>query len=402
MRTQTKTRVAKHETPAPVPAPLTLKEFIQALPKTETHLHVEGALPYDVLRAWKPREYPAHPFFHAPRHRIRQFQRFDKILLGHALPWFTNAQRYYEGAKAIFAKHTAQNVRYVETSFHLAATTFLKIPPREIAAAILAAAPRGLEVRVFVGMLRNDYHGPMRAIVDTIADCDNITGVDLHGLETLPLEAWTARVWKRMRAAGKITKAHAGEFRGAASVRDAIVRLGVTRIQHGTRAIEDPRVVALARDRGVTFDLCPISNVRLGVVPSIREHPIRAFMQAGIRCTLSTDDPLVFGNTLTDEYTALANESSPPFTRAELAKLARNGFEVASLPAAHKARLIALVDKLESRPQNPRQPKAPSKNNLTRISQSYPPVPCPISRVPSPESRVPAVINGGKSFLRAP
>jgi len=325
-------------------APMTLAQFIQALPKTETHLHVEGALPYEVLRKWKPREYPARPFFHAPRHRIREFGRFDKILLGHALPWFTNAERYYEGAKAIFAKHAAQNVCYVETSFHLAATAFLKIPPREIAAAILAAAPRGLEVRVFVGMLRNDYRGAMRAIIDGIADCDNITGVDLHGLETMPTEAWTARVWKRMRAAGKITKAHAGEFDGAARVREAIVRLGVTRIQHGTRAIEDAEVVALARDRGVTFDMCPISNARLGVVPSIRKHPIRAFMRAGIRCTVSTDDPLVFNNTLTDEYTALANEAK--FTRAELAKLARNGFEVADMSDARKARFCEVIDQM--------------------------------------------------------
>ncbi len=324
--------------------PPSLNKFIQALPKTETHLHVEGALPYELLRKWKPRDYPANPVFHTPRHRIRKFERFDEILLGHALPWFTSADRYHEGAKAIFAKHTAQNVRYVETSFHLAATTFLKIPPGEIAAAILAAAPRGLEVRVFVGMLRNDYHGPMRAVIDGIADCDNIAGVDIHGLETMPTEAWTARVWKRMRAAGKITKAHAGEFDGAARVREAIVKLGVTRVQHGTRAIEDPEVVALARDRGVTFDMCPISNVRLGVVPSIRKHPIRAYMQAGIRCTVSTDDPLVFNNTLSGEYAALATEAN--FTAAELAQIVRNGFEVADLPDARKKYFLCEIDAL--------------------------------------------------------
>lgn len=329
----------------PKPAlPAAMKNFIQALPKTETHLHIEGALPYELLRKWKPREYPANPAFHAPRHRIREFARFDEILLGHALPWFTSADRYYEAAKAIFAKHAAQNVRYVETSFHLAATTFLKIPLREIAAAILAAAPRGLEARVFVGMLRNDYRGPMRAVIDGIADCDNITGVDLHGLETMPTEPWTARVWKRMRAAGKITKAHAGEFDGAARVGEAIVKLGVTRIQHGTRAIEDPDVVKLAADRGVTFDMCPISNVRLGVVPSIRRHPLRAFMKAGIRCTVSTDDPLVFNNTLSGEYAALATGGK--FTAAELAQIARNGFEAADLPDARKKHFLRQINAL--------------------------------------------------------
>ena len=106
------------------------------------------------------------------------------------------------------------------------------------------------------------------------------------------------RVWARVRAAGKVTKCHAGEFDGAHRVREAITELGVTRIQHGVRAIEDPSVVALAAEQGVTFDVCPISNVRLQVFPSIAEHPIRRLGEAGVRCTVSTDDPLCFGNTV--------------------------------------------------------------------------------------------------------
>src|SRR5690606_35213028 len=131
--------------------------------------------------------------------------------------------------------------------------------------------------------------------------------------------------------AGKITKCHAGEFDGAARVREAIEELGVTRVQHGVRAIEDPAVVALAAARGVTFDVCPISNVRLGVVPSVAAHPLRALMEAGVNCTVSTDDPLVFGNSLTDEYRALAAEAG--FGRAELARVAAAGWRVASVSA---------------------------------------------------------------------
>ena len=86
----------------------------------------------------------------------------DEILLGHALPWFVSAERYHEAAKAVFAKHGAQNVRYVETSFHLPVTGFIGVPGREIIAAIRAAVPAGLEVRIFAGMLRTDYVGPMR------------------------------------------------------------------------------------------------------------------------------------------------------------------------------------------------------------------------------------------------
>jgi adenosine deaminase len=107
-------------------------------------------------------------------------------------------------------------------------------------------------------------------------------------------------------------------------VRAVVERLGVRRVQHGVRAIEDPEVVALLVREGVTLDITPISNVKLQVVPSLREHPLRALLAAGVRCTVSTDDPLIFGNTLTDEYVGLATEAG--FTRAELVQVARNGF----------------------------------------------------------------------------
>jgi adenosine deaminase len=321
-----------------------MEDFIQSLPKTETHLHLEGALPYELLRAWRPETYPVNPEFHAPDFRYPDFSKFDEILLGHALPWFTSAERYHEAARAVFAKHVAQNVRYVETSFHLPVTQFIAVPGREIIAAIRAAVPPGLEVRIFAGMLRTDYAGPMRAVIDDLETWDELAGVDLHGFERVPTEAWTAGVWARLRAAGKVTKCHAGEFDGAHRVREAIEQLGATRIQHGVRAIEDAAVVALAAERGVIFDVCPLSNVRLRVAPSLAEHPLRALMRAGVRCTISTDDPLVFANSLNGEYAALAAEAG--FMRAELAHLAANGWEAADVPAGTRRRMLAEIDRL--------------------------------------------------------
>lgn len=318
--------------------------FIQSLPKTETHLHIEGALPYELLRAWRPETYPENPYFHAPEFRYPSFAKFDEILLGHALTWFVSAERYHEAAKAIFAKHVAQNVRYVETSFHLPVSGFIGVPGREIAAAIRAAVPAGLEVRIFAGMLRTDYGGPMRTVIDDLGNWEDLAGVDLHGHEPVPTEPWTAKVWARLRAAGKVTKVHAGEFDGAHRVREAIEVLGATRIQHGVRAAEDAAVVALAAERGVTFDVCPLSNVKLGVVRSLAAHPLRALMASGVRCTISTDDPLVFNNTLNGEYAALASEAG--FTKAELARLAKNGWEVADVPVAMRAAMVAEIDRL--------------------------------------------------------
>ena len=321
-----------------------LAAFIQDLPKTETHLHVEGALPYELLTAWQPERWPENPPFRARSYRYATFPEFEKILLDHALPWFTSAERYHEAAKAMFAKHVAQNVRYVETSFHLPVTKLINVPGPEIIAAIRAAAPPGLEVRVFVGMLRSDINGDMRPTIDQLHSWDELAGIDLHGHESMATAPETAEVWQRVRAAGKVTKCHAGEFDGAARVREAIELLGVNRIQHGVRAIEDPAVVQLAAERGVTFDVCPISNVGLRVVQSMREHPLRRLMKAGVRCTVSTDDPLNFGNSVVEEYTGLALEMN--FTRSELGEVARNGWAVADVPEEARSAALAEINRL--------------------------------------------------------
>jgi adenosine deaminase len=115
-------------------------------------------------------------------------------------------------------------------------------------------------------------------------------------------------------------------------------------VQHGIRAIEDDAVVALARDRGVTFDTCPISNVKLQVVPSIGGHPLRQLIAAGVRCTISSDDPLVFANRVSDEYLALGNEGG--FSLGELAQVARNGWAVADVPVAVRQKWLAEIDRL--------------------------------------------------------
>lgn len=321
-----------------------MKDLIQALPKTETHLHIEGALPYELLVAWDPQRWPPDPNFRARSYRYPTFPDFERQLLDHALPWFTSAERYHEAARVIFAKHVAQNVRYVETSFHLPVSRFINVPGPEIIAAIQSAAPAGLEVRVFAGMLRSDITGELRVTIDQLHTWEGLAGVDLHGYEAMPTPAEAAGIWARLRAAGKVTKCHAGEFDGAARVREAIEVLGVRRIQHGVRAMEDPAVVALAAACGATFDVCPISNVGLRVVASLSDHPIRRLMRAGIRCTVSTDDPLCFANSLVEEYEGLVRELA--FTRAELGEVARNGWEVADVPASTRTAMIAAIDRL--------------------------------------------------------
>ena len=137
---------------------------------------------------------------------------------------------------------------------------------------------------------------------------------------------------------------HAGEFGPASNVREAIERLKVRRIQHGVRAFEDESVLALIKEVDATLDLCPISNLKLQVVQSMGNHPIRRFFDQGIRCTLSTDDTFSFGNRLTDEYEVLAEHLA--FTPAELAQLAKNGFEVADLDDDKRSESVTAIEQL--------------------------------------------------------
>ena len=322
--------------------PAATAEFIRRLPKTETHLHIEGALPFELLQGLDAVRFDQTPHSWNHGFKWKSFQDFEMHLIEHAMQWFISPERYHQAAKLIFEGHLAQNVRYVETSFHAGMIEYLGIPGPEILAAIQSAAPVGLEVRVFMGMSHDSATDVLLPVLEDCVNWEGLTGLDLHGVESLPIGDWTPRLWARARDAGLVTKAHAGEFGPAANVRQAIEGLGVRRIQHGVRAVEDSAVVELAIDADATFDVCPISNVKLDVVDSMAEHPIRVLFDRGLRCTVSTDDPFSFGNTLFDEYAALSADLN--FTHVELAKLAKNGFEVASVDSASRARWMTEID----------------------------------------------------------
>ena len=321
--------------------------FINRLPKTETHLHIEGALPFELLQRLDPVQFAHPPASWLPEFRFGGFPEFDRLIFSLLAPWFTSADRYHEAARTVFTRLAGQNVRYVEMSFHLPSVQFINVRGDEIVQAILEAAPPGMTVRVFAGLLRNCHTGPMPAVLADALRWKWLAGFDLHGDEALPLEEWTPEFWRRAGNAGKETKAHAGEFGGAANVRDAVERLGVRRVQHGVRAVDDPAVVAMLVREGVTLDITPISNVKLGVVRSLREHPIRPLLAAGVRCTVSTDDPLIFGNTLTDEYVGLSTATG--LARAELVQLARNGFLAGTMPEPVRQAALAELAGLDLR-----------------------------------------------------
>ena len=302
-----------------------LKGFLSRLPKTETHLHIEGALPWDLLNTLDPKAFPTPPASWDDHYKFANFAEFEKALLDMAFAWFKTPERYHEAASQIFNRlYEEERVRYVETSFASGMIEHLGLDGSAVADAIKSAAPAGLTVNVFMGIHHNGFTERSRPFIEDCLKWKSLDGLDLHGTETMPLEPWTAKVWKRAREAGKRTKAHAGEFAGPEFVWQVVEELGVTRIQHGVRAIESPKLVKHLRDIGAVLDVCPISNVKLGVVERMEDHPIRELFKSGITCTLSTDDPVSFGNTLSEEYTALHQQCG--FSYADLGELAANGF----------------------------------------------------------------------------
>ncbi len=318
-----------------------LQTFIHALPKTETHLHIEGALPFELLQRVRP-EFIKPPASWAKDFKFRDFEHFEQELLDMAFTWYTSPERYHEAAKIIFARHVAQNVKYVETSFASGVIEFLGLDGREVLAAIRAAVPVGLEVRVFLGIHHNGAGPKMMPVLEDALGWPDLAGIDLHGTESFPIEPWTADYWEAARKAGKYTKAHAGEFMGADFVRRVLDELRPQRIEHGTRAIEDPGVVAEIKRRGIALDICPLSNHKLMPDVFLATHPIRHLFDAAVKVTVSTDDPISFGSTLEEEYAALAEECG--FSRKELARVARNGFEVALMPEAQKQPWLDQLD----------------------------------------------------------
>jgi len=319
-----------------------LAAFIQALPKPELHAHLEGSVTLEQYASvgatpggWRPEAWKDDFVYPS-------FADFERFVLGYAEAWFASPERYGQTASALFEARRSENVRYLECSFAAIVCLGLGLPIDEVVDAIKDAAPKDLETRVFMGLHHDSYTRHTASALEKALEISGLDGIDLHGPEDYPVREWMLEYWPAARQAGKAAKAHASELGPAWHAREAVERLGVNRVEHGVRVIEDASVIQLLVERQVTLDVCPISNFKLRVSPSLEQHPIRALVDAGVRCTVSTDDPFVFGNRLADDYLALATKTG--FAPEELRQLARNGFEAALLEAPARARLLAELE----------------------------------------------------------
>lgn len=316
-------------------------DFIQALPKAELHLHIEGAIPWEMVQARVKWPYP--PPWWAKDFHFNDFNHFASIIGQCYESTLTSIDNYYLAAQGVFKNLLAQNVRYVEISFSLGHALSQKLPLAEIVAALKEATPADLIVRVFCGISRSRPHLLQDRLMDTVLNLPGLDGLDLHGDERVQGPAPFAPLFSEARQKGLATKAHAGELAGPTSLQTIIETLHLTRVEHGVTAIQDEALMSRVVAEAVTLDMCPTSNLKLQVVKDRTTYPIRQFHQRGIRVTVSTDNPTVLGCTLSDELQLLREHFG--FSPADLAQVQVNAFQAALLPAVTRAELLAELDR---------------------------------------------------------
>jgi adenosine deaminase len=322
------------------------REWLQGLPKTEIHVHLEGSIPLDSL--WQLiKKYggdPEVPDLAALRTRFRykDFPTFIQTWI-----WKNTFIRSYEDftffSEAVAREFRRQNILYVEAHFTPPDFARLGLTVQGITTAVLAGLSRVPEVDVrLISDFCRDF-GPARAerTLDELAEvpCGQVIGVGLGGSEQDYPPRLFAAVFERARKLGFHTTAHAGEAAGAESVKSAVEDLRAERIGHGTRAFEDPAVVEILAKRRIPVECCPISNLRTGVVKRIEEHPIRAYFDRGIPVTVNTDDPAMFETSLVEDFYALRTKLC--FSRADILSVLRNGIECSWASAEKKTALLA-------------------------------------------------------------
>jgi aminodeoxyfutalosine deaminase len=285
-------------------------------PKIELHVHLEGTLrPATLLEIARRNDYalPADTVEGiAKLFDFRDFSHFIEV-------WIltTNAMRRYEDFRQVVADYAAEAAShgavYVEAIFSPAERARRGVDWDEMFSGYCDGAAEarelyGLEVRLTPDIYRGASDEAARQVVAYSAKHRHrgIVGVGLGGLEAeFPPEEY-ASVFELVRGEGLGSVPHAGEVAGPSSVRGALDALHADRIRHGIRSIEDAALVAELRERQIVLDICPTSNVRTAVVRSLEEHPLRQLLEAGVRCSISTDDPAMFDTDLTREYEAAA------------------------------------------------------------------------------------------------
>lgn len=331
-------------------------DLLLALPKAELHVHLDGSLRPATLAELARERGAGLPTYDAdelgPHMVVSDAHSLEEYLARFVLTLsvMQDAEALERIAYELAEDHSQENVRYVEARFCPALCTQQGLPPHEVLDAVLRGLARGerdfsVRTRVIVCALRTlDPMVSVEMAALAVAYRDRgVVAFDLAGAERGNPVQEHLEAFRLADAAGVPCTVHAGEGFGAPSIHQALHLAGARRIGHGTRLLEDPELEALVRDRGVALEVCLTSNVQTRVADGYASHPLRRYHDLGIPVALCTDNRLMSGVTLTEEYRHARDHLG--FGWSELVRIARTGFEAAFLERWEKAVMLEAFDR---------------------------------------------------------
>ncbi|MFE5047748.1 adenosine deaminase [Streptomyces sp. NPDC056637] len=326
---------------------------LASLPKAELHLHIEGTLEPELAFELAARNGVDLPF--ADTEALRKAYLFEDLQsfldLYYGLMAVLRTEEDFEQlADAYLARAAEQGVRHAEIFFDPQAHTARGVPIGTVVEGLSAALSKsverhGVSTRLIMCFLRDQSaESAMQTLESAKPYLDRIVGVGLDSAEVGNPASKFREVYEAAGALGLRKVAHAGEEGDPSYVWEALDVLGVERIDHGLRCVEDPALVErLVRDR-VPLTLCPLSNVRLRAIDVLEDHPLPRMMDAGLLCTVNSDDPSYFGGYVADTFHAV--HEALALDHGRLRELARNSFVASFLDDDEelRSRYLAEVD----------------------------------------------------------
>lgn len=326
------------------------------LPKAELHLHIEGTLEPELAFALAARNGVTLPYKDTEELRraylFQDLQSFLDLYYGLMAVLHTEDD-FADLADAYLARAAEQGVRHAEIFFDPQAHTSRSVPLGTVVEGLTRALDRsqqryGVSTRLIMCFLRDESaESAMETLQAARPYLHRITGVGLDSAEAGHPPSKFREVYEAAAALGLRRVAHAGEEGPPEYIREALDILGVERIDHGLRCMEDPDLVErLARER-IPLTLCPLSNVRLRAVDVLEEHPLPQMMAEGLLCTVNSDDPAYFGGYVGDNFRAVREALG--LGEDQLRELARNSFVASFLEddEERRGRLLAEVEAYE-------------------------------------------------------
>ena len=322
-----------------------LPSLLRTMPKAELHLHIEGSLEPELIFRLARRNGVALPYASVEALRaayaFTDLQSFLDIYYAGASVLLHEAD-FFDMAWAYFERAAADGVVHAEIFFDPQTHTARGVPMEAVIVGLGHACRRahaefGLSAQLILCFLRHlSEEDAFATLEQALALRHHFVGVGLDSSERGHPPEKFARVFARCRELGLHVVAHAGEEGPPAYIESALDVLKVERIDHGVRCTDSPALVQrLARER-VPLTVCPLSNVKLRVFPTLAQHNLPELLAAGLCATVNSDDPAYFGGYVADNYVQTF-EALPQLGAREAWQLARNSFEASFVPAAQKA-----------------------------------------------------------------